>query len=67
MDICPPFMKKCVEEGFPQMTEDLVNFVRSPDGRLKLDELNTRARWPLTSIDLLKTMGSTMLHEVRAL
>ena len=64
MDICPWFVNKWADEEFPVLTRDLVDFVRSPEGRRKLDEINERATRTQTPIDLLKTMGSTMLHEV---
>ena len=64
MDICPWFVNQWADEEFPVLTRDLVDFVRSPEGRQKLDAINERAIRTQTPIGLLKTMGSTMLHEV---
>lgn len=69
IDVCTWFIRHWQDEKITRLNEALIAKVRGHDFRKKMDEqnkelLNKLDVQVLSVIDGLKTMGSTMLHEV---
>lgn len=69
MDVCTWFIKEWAEMGFPRVDDKFIDHVMSEDGEKELNDRNEKLKAKnsprrLTQIDQLKTMGSTLLHEV---
>lgn len=69
IDVCPWFVREWQDKGFIRLNQELIDKVRSVSFRAWMEERNDKLLDEgdvrlFSMIDGLKTMGSTMLHEV---